>query len=72
MAEVKTLLGGPLEVKKNKFLARVGSNAELLRTPLGGSLLSLSPARERAAFSQSIADFGTSAAFGSPEPSRPR
>ena len=48
------------------------STADMLRTPLGGSLLSLSPGRERAAFSQSVADVSGPGAFGSPDTTRPR
>jgi hypothetical protein len=71
ISEVKASLGGPLE-QKRKFLPKGTSTADMLRTPLGGSLLSLSPGRERAAFSQSVADVSGPGAFGSPDTTRPR
>lgn len=52
---------------------KVTSNADLMRnSPLGGSLLSMPPAKDRAGLSQSVADFSTSGAFGTGDTARPR
>ena len=54
----------------SRLFVQVTSNADLLRNPLGGSLLSLSPAKDRAGFSQSVVDVSASPTVG--DSARPR
>ena len=73
MADMKAMIARGIDVKKGGFLGRVGSNADIQmslgsRAPLGGSLMVLSPSsRAGRGYSASVADFGASGAFGSPE-----
>ena len=61
-AEGRTSLGRVAEGKRG-FLGRAGSNLDMLSSvrasPLSGSLMVLSPTRDRGAVTQSYADFGT-------------
>lgn len=64
-------------MKKPGLLAKMGSNTDVLRSHLSGSLQVLSPSgRTGPHISQSVADFSTSSAFASPStpdhPSRPK
>jgi hypothetical protein len=72
MADVKASLGAPVDLKRSKFLPKMTSNADLLRGSLGGSLLSLSPARDKGAFSQSVVDISASPTAAGTDSSKPR
>ncbi len=58
-AESKIVLGRVTEGKKG-LLGRVGSNMDMLK-PLTGSMMVLSPSRDKASITQSFADFGAAA-----------
>lgn len=50
---------------KRGILGKIGGSTADIRSPIGGSLSSLSPARASALMSQSVADFGVSSSFSS-------
>ena len=62
--------GGGVDLKRpGGLLAKMGSNTDILRSHLTGSLQVLSPsARGGAHISQSVADFSVSTSLGSPSP----
>lgn len=71
MSEARTALvrGGAVELKRpGGLLAKMGSNADIRRSHLTGSLQVLSPSGRSGPISQSVADFTASAAFSVPSP----
>ena len=74
LSEARAVLSrGGFDVKKPGLLAKMGSNTDILRSHLSGSLQVLSPAaRAGSHISQSVADFSSSSAFASsPTPDHP-
>lgn len=69
-AESKTVLGRVTEGKKG-LLGRTGSNMDMLK-PLTGSMMVLSPSRDKAAFTQSFADFGAASSLAGDHSNKPR
>ena len=73
--EGRAVLGRVIEPRKG-FLGRGGSNLDMLSSirssPLTGSMMVLSPTRDRGAMTQSYADFGTTPGLSGDHSNKPR
>jgi hypothetical protein len=63
--DVLQLVRGSDVRKQGGILSKIGGSTVDIRSSVGGSLSSLSPARGNTTVSQSIADFGVSQSFSS-------
>ena len=73
--EGRAVLGRVTETRKG-FLGRAGSNLDMLSSirssPLTGSVMVLSPTRDRGAMTQSYADFGSTPGLSGDHTNKPR
>lgn len=68
-AESRAQLGRGSDIKKpGNFLGRAGSNMDMLSSirasPISGSMMVLSPSRDRGGMTQSVSNFGNSFELG--------